>query len=86
MCGHGALSSGGGGRGKDGGNGHDSGSVFSGSGAFLKPTGLQRFSSEDSLEDSYSSSSGGSSGSESPTFDSAANKRLTVFARLSLSD
>jgi len=84
VCGHGALSSGG--RGKDGGNSHDSGSVFSGSGAFLKPTGLQRFSSEDSLEDSYSSSSGGSSGSESPTFDSSANKRLTVFARLSLSD
>ncbi|XP_056297767.1 mRNA decay activator protein ZFP36 [Pseudoliparis swirei] len=52
---------------------------------FAKPAGLQRFSSEDSLEDSYSSSSGGSSGTESPTFD-AATKRLTVFERLSLSD
>nr|XP_046244816.1 mRNA decay activator protein ZFP36 [Scatophagus argus] len=55
-------------------------------GGFLKPTGLQRFSSEDSLEDSYSSSSGGSSGSESPTFDGSTSKRLTVFERLSLSD
>ncbi|XP_028321216.1 mRNA decay activator protein ZFP36 [Gouania willdenowi] len=54
-------------------------------GGFVKPSGLQRFSSEDSLEDSYSSSSG-SSGSESPTFDGSATKRLTVFARLSLSD
>ncbi|XP_058490839.1 mRNA decay activator protein ZFP36 [Solea solea] len=54
-------------------------------GAFAKPAGLQRFSSEDSLEDSYSSSSGGSSGTESPTFD-ASSKRLTVFERLSLSD
>ncbi|XP_056139572.1 mRNA decay activator protein ZFP36-like [Lampris incognitus] len=50
-----------------------------------KATSLQRFSSEDSLEDSYSSS-GGSSGTESPTFDGSATKRLTVFARLSLSD
>ncbi|XP_026155078.1 mRNA decay activator protein ZFP36 [Mastacembelus armatus] len=57
-----------------------------GHGAFTKPAGLQRFSSEDSLEDSYSSSSGGSSGSESPTFDGSATKRLTVFERLSLSD
>ncbi|XP_078102425.1 uncharacterized protein LOC144515448 [Sander vitreus] len=56
-----------------------------GHGGFMKPAGLQRFSSEDSLEDSYSSSSGGSSGTESPTFD-AATKRLTVFERLSLSD
>lgn len=56
------------------------------SGAFSKPTGLQRFSSEDSLEDSYSSSSGGSSGTESPVFDGSATKRLTVFERLSLSD
>ncbi|XP_037631432.1 mRNA decay activator protein ZFP36 [Sebastes umbrosus] len=56
-----------------------------GHGGFVKPGGLQRFSSEDSLEDSYSSSSGGSSGTESPTFD-AASKRLTVFERLSLSD
>ncbi|XP_041850865.1 mRNA decay activator protein ZFP36 [Melanotaenia boesemani] len=53
-------------------------------GGFVKPAGLQRFSSEDSLEDSYSSSS--SSGSESPTFDASATKRLTVFERLSLSD
>lgn len=59
-----------------------------GHGGFMKPAGLQRFSSEDSLEDSYSSSSssGGSSGSESPTFDGSASKRLTVFERLSLSD
>uniref|UniRef100_A0A3Q3IRG9 mRNA decay activator protein ZFP36 n=1 Tax=Monopterus albus TaxID=43700 RepID=A0A3Q3IRG9_MONAL len=58
-----------------------------GHGAFTKPAGLQRFSSEDSLEDSYSSSSsGGSSGTESPTFDGSATKRLTVFERLSLSD
>ncbi|XP_040902735.1 mRNA decay activator protein ZFP36 [Toxotes jaculatrix] len=57
-----------------------------GHGAFMKPTGLQRFSSEDSLEDSYSSSSGGSSGTESPTFDGSATKRLIVFERLSLSD
>lgn len=54
---------------------------------FMKPPGLQRFSSEDSLEDSYSSSSsGGSSGTESPTFDGSATKRLIVFERLSLSD
>uniref|UniRef100_A0A3Q3WRL0 mRNA decay activator protein ZFP36 n=1 Tax=Mola mola TaxID=94237 RepID=A0A3Q3WRL0_MOLML len=51
---------------------------------FVKPA-LQRFSSEDSLEDSYSSS-GGSSGTESPTFDGSSTKRLTVFERLSLSD
>ncbi|KAM3616011.1 uncharacterized protein V6R79_010796 [Siganus canaliculatus] len=57
-----------------------------GHGGFMKPTVLQRFSSEDSLEDSYSSSSGGSSGSESPTFDGSATKRLVVFERLSLSD
>ncbi|KAF6736112.1 Zinc finger protein 36, C3H1 type-like 1 [Oryzias melastigma] len=50
----------------------------------VKSPGLQRFSSEDSLEDSYSSSS--SSGTNSPTFDKSANKRLTVFERLSLSD
>uniref|UniRef100_A0A3P9GZY1 mRNA decay activator protein ZFP36 n=1 Tax=Oryzias latipes TaxID=8090 RepID=A0A3P9GZY1_ORYLA len=49
----------------------------------VKPPGLQRFSSEDSLEDSYSSSS---SGTDSPTFDKSANKRLMVFERLSLSD
>ncbi|XP_023270344.1 mRNA decay activator protein ZFP36L1-like [Seriola lalandi dorsalis] len=67
----------------------DSSKLFPGTGghgAFMKPAGLQRFSSEDSLEDSYSSSSGGSSGSESPTFDGSATKRLTVFERLSLSD
>ncbi|XP_070685304.1 mRNA decay activator protein ZFP36 [Pempheris klunzingeri] len=57
-----------------------------GHGGFLKSAGLQRFSSEDSLEDSYSSSSGGSSGTESPTFDGQSTKRLTVFERLSLSD
>ncbi|XP_029923632.1 mRNA decay activator protein ZFP36 isoform X1 [Myripristis murdjan] len=56
-----------------------------GHGGFMKPPALQRFSSEDSLEDSYSSS-GGSSGTESPTFDGSATKRLTVFERLSLSD
>lgn len=50
-----------------------------------KAGSLQRFSSEDSLEDSYSSS-GGSSGTESPTFDGSNTKRLTVFERLSLSD
>lgn len=55
-------------------------------GPLRKPAGLQRFSSEDSLEDSYSSSSGGSSGTESPTFDASGNKRLTVFERLSLSE
>ncbi|XP_069004057.1 mRNA decay activator protein ZFP36L1 [Embiotoca jacksoni] len=67
----------------------DSNMLFPGAGGhggFTKPTGLQRFSSEDSLEDSYSSSSGGSSGTESPTFDGSATKRLTVFERLSLSD
>lgn len=53
-------------------------------GGFSKHAGLQRFSSEDSLEDSYSSCS--SSGSESPTFDGSTTKRLTVFERLSLSD
>ncbi|KAM4566271.1 mRNA decay activator protein ZFP36L1 [Odontesthes bonariensis] len=65
----------------------DSSMLFPGlgvQGGFMKPAGLQRFSSEDSLEDSYSSSS--SSGTESPTFDGSANKRLTVFERLSLSD
>ncbi|MED6290502.1 hypothetical protein CHARACLAT_013637 [Characodon lateralis] len=65
----------------------DSNMLFPGlssTGVFTRPTGLQRFSSEDSLEDSYSSSS--SSGAESPTFDGSATKRLTVFERLSLSD
>ncbi|XP_051255388.1 mRNA decay activator protein ZFP36 [Dicentrarchus labrax] len=68
---------------------HQDSKLFPGSGGhggFVKPAGLQRFSSEDSLEDSYSSSSGGSSGTESPTFDGSATKRLTVFERLSLSD
>ncbi|XP_034556740.1 mRNA decay activator protein ZFP36 [Notolabrus celidotus] len=64
----------------------ENGKLFPAPGGFQKPGGLQRFSSEDSLEDSYSSSSGGSSGSESPTFDNSATKRLTVFERLSLSD
>lgn len=70
------------------GNHQDSSVLFAGAGGHggLKSAGLQRFSSEDSLEDSYSSSSGGSSGSESPTFDGSASKRLTVFERLSLSD
>ncbi|KAM9319126.1 uncharacterized protein KZ484_023424 [Pholidichthys leucotaenia] len=63
----------------------ESNMLFSGPAGFLKSPGLQRFSSEDSLEDSYSSS-GGSSGTESPTFDGSATKRLTVFERLSLSD
>uniref|UniRef100_A0A3B4T9Z3 mRNA decay activator protein ZFP36 n=1 Tax=Seriola dumerili TaxID=41447 RepID=A0A3B4T9Z3_SERDU len=62
------------------------GNNFNSNNTFMKPAGLQRFSSEDSLEDSYSSSSGGSSGTESPTFDGSATKRLTVFERLSLSD
>lgn len=65
----------------------DRGMLFPGlgsSGGFTRPAGLQRFSSEDSLEDSYSSSS--SSGTESPIFDGLAIKRLTVFERLSLSD
>ncbi|XP_074534873.1 mRNA decay activator protein ZFP36 [Halichoeres trimaculatus] len=64
----------------------ESSKLFPAPGGFVKPAGLQRFSSEDSLEDSYSSSSGGSSGSESPIFDGSATKRLTVFERLSLSD
>lgn len=63
----------------------DSSMLFPSPGGFIKPAGLQRFSSEDSLEDSYSSS-GGSSGTESPTFDGSGTKRLTVFERLSLSD
>ncbi|KAM4627922.1 uncharacterized protein ACJ7VT_002812 [Polymixia lowei] len=95
VCGHGSnfpAMNGNGGRvfpSEEDGN-HQSGNVLfpgpGGHGGFMKPTTLQRFSSEDSLEDSYSSSSGGSSGTESPTFDGSATKRLTVFARLSLSD
>ncbi|XP_049582275.1 mRNA decay activator protein ZFP36 [Syngnathus scovelli] len=70
------------------GNQQDSNALFVASnlGGSMKHASLQRFSSEDSLEDSYSSSSGGSSGSESPIFDASATKRLTVFERLSLSD
>ncbi|KAG9264848.1 mRNA decay activator protein ZFP36-like [Astyanax mexicanus] len=44
---------------------------------------MQRFPSDDSLSDRESYSS---SGSESPTFDSASGKRLTVFARMSVSE
>ncbi|KAL7849565.1 hypothetical protein SRHO_G00211880 [Serrasalmus rhombeus] len=48
---------------------------------------MQRFASDESLSDRESYSSAGSaSGSESPTFDSASGKRLTVFARMSLSE
>ncbi|XP_072546817.1 mRNA decay activator protein ZFP36 [Salminus brasiliensis] len=48
---------------------------------------MQRFPSDESLSDRESYSSAGSaSGSESPTFDSASGKRLTVFARMSLSE
>uniref|UniRef100_A0A3P9CBC6 mRNA decay activator protein ZFP36 n=1 Tax=Maylandia zebra TaxID=106582 RepID=A0A3P9CBC6_9CICH len=65
------------------GHGNNFSSNNSTAGTFVKPS-LQRFSSEDSLEESYSSSS--SSGTESPTFDGSATKRLTVFERLSLSD
>lgn len=57
--------------------------------AYFTQPNLQRFSSEDSLSDreSYTSSSSNSnSGSTSPTFDSSGGKRLTVFARLSVSD
>ncbi|XP_062328694.1 mRNA decay activator protein ZFP36 [Osmerus eperlanus] len=54
---------------------------------YITAPGLQRFSSEDSLSDRDSyTSTGSTSGSESPTFDGSGNKRLTVFARLSLSD
>ncbi|XP_076832112.1 mRNA decay activator protein ZFP36 [Brachyhypopomus gauderio] len=48
---------------------------------------MQRFPSDDSLSDRDSySSTGSTSGSESPTFDGSSNKRLTVFARMSVSD
>ncbi|KAL7825102.1 hypothetical protein AOLI_G00323090 [Acnodon oligacanthus] len=43
---------------------------------------MQRFASDESLSDRESYSSG----SESPTFDGANGKRLTVFARMSLSE
>ncbi|CAN9511586.1 unnamed protein product [Ophioblennius macclurei] len=74
--------------GSAGGTGGGGNMLFPGGFGGARPAGLQRFSSEDSLEDSYSggSSSAGSSGSESPTFDGSAGKRLTVFERLSLSD
>lgn len=96
VCGHGNTSNGGGGGGDSNTktfanmeDGHNlDNQLFPGAGghrAYTKPASLQRFSSEDSLEDSYSSS-GGSSGTESPTFDSANTKRLMVFERLSLSD
>ncbi|XP_016100356.1 zinc finger protein 36, C3H1 type-like 2 [Sinocyclocheilus grahami] len=53
----------------------------------LSKANLQRFSSEDSLSDRESySSTGSSSGSESPTFDGSSGKRLSVFARMSVSD
>ncbi|KAM9732585.1 uncharacterized protein ACNS7B_014959 [Menidia menidia] len=92
VCGHGNnFNSNNGGRGFGGaedGPQQDGNMLYPGhgvQGGFTKPPGLQRFSSEDSLEDSYSSSSS-SSGSESPTFDGSSTKRLTVFERLSLSD
>ncbi|GAA6072420.1 mRNA decay activator protein ZFP36 [Tachysurus ichikawai] len=48
---------------------------------------MQRFASDDSLSDHESySSTGSTSGSESPTFESAASKRLTVFTRMSVSE
>ncbi|XP_026996051.1 mRNA decay activator protein ZFP36 [Tachysurus fulvidraco] len=48
---------------------------------------IQRFASDDSLSDHESySSTGSTSGSESPTFESAASKRLTVFTRMSVSE
>ncbi|MBN3302284.1 Z36L3 protein, partial [Amia calva] len=56
------------------------------SNSYHPPANLQRFSSEDSLSDRDSYSSGSLSGCESPTFDSIGSKRLTVFARMSLSD
>ncbi|KAG7321960.1 hypothetical protein KOW79_014818 [Hemibagrus wyckioides] len=50
-------------------------------------TSMQRFASDESLSDHESySSTGSSSGSESPTFENAASKRLTVFARMSVSE
>lgn len=49
--------------------------------------GMQRFASDESLSDHESySSTGSSSGSESPTFENASGKRLTVFARMSVSE
>ncbi|XP_053363660.1 mRNA decay activator protein ZFP36 [Clarias gariepinus] len=48
---------------------------------------IQRFASDESLSDHESySSTGSSSGSESPTFENVASKRLTVFARMSVSE
>ncbi|XP_030634554.1 mRNA decay activator protein ZFP36L1 [Chanos chanos] len=55
--------------------------------SFITQPSLQRFSSEDSLSDRESySSTGSSSGSESPTFDGMGGKRLSVFARMSVSE
>lgn len=71
--------------------GHGNNFPVSGGGLYikeeLKKAPLQRFSSEDSLSDRESySSTGSSSGSESPTFDGSTGKRLSVFARMSVSD
>ncbi|KAL0174043.1 hypothetical protein M9458_030011, partial [Cirrhinus mrigala] len=64
--------------------GHGNNSQGSSNGLYMKEdlskANLQRFSSEDSL------STGSSSGSESPTFDGSNGKRLSVFARMSVSD
>ncbi|XP_066518531.1 mRNA decay activator protein ZFP36 [Hoplias malabaricus] len=66
--------------------GHGSGFQASRSGKENR-INIQRFASDESLSDRESYSSAGSaSGSESPTFDSANGKRLTVFARMSLSE
>ncbi|XP_026873369.2 mRNA decay activator protein ZFP36 isoform X1 [Electrophorus electricus] len=57
------------------------------SGAFFSQLVMQRFPSDESLSDRESySSTGSSSGSESPTFDGSSAKRLTVFARMSVSE
>ncbi|XP_051963090.1 mRNA decay activator protein ZFP36L2 [Xyrauchen texanus] len=75
--------------------GHGNNVQTSGNGLYMKEdrnkafvtVNLKRFPSEDSLSDRESySSTGSSSGSESPTFDGSNGKRLSVFARLSVSD
>lgn len=71
--------------------GHGNNFQGSSNGLYIKEernkANLCRFSSEDSLSDRESySSTGSSSGSESPTFDATTGKRLTVFARMSVSD
>ncbi|XP_073674055.1 mRNA decay activator protein ZFP36 [Garra rufa] len=71
--------------------GHGNNFQGSSNGLYMKEdlgkANLQRFSSEDSLSDRESySSTGSSSGSESPTFDGSNGKRLSVFARMSVSD